>query len=329
MRAAWYERLGPAAEVLQVGDCEAPQPGPGEVLVRIAASGVNPSDWKKRSGWQYGPMTAPRVIPHNDGAGVIEAVGDGVSAQRVGERVWLFGAQAGGRAGGTAAELCAVPADQAVRLPTGMSFEAGACLGVPACTAHFAVFADGRITGQTILIPGAAGAVGHYAVQFAKWSGATVIATVSSREKAEHARAGGADHVIDYRREDVVGRVKEMTDGQGVDRIVEVDFGANLAADAELIKPNGVIASYSSTRIPEPVLPYYPLAFKGVTLRLVQGYLIPPQHRRQAIEDIAAMSVEGSLQHAVARRYPLSQIAAAHEASERGEVIGNIVVTIG
>ena len=330
MRAAWYERTGPARAVLRVGELPDPAPGPGEVLVRIRASGVNPSDTKQRGGWRDATMRFPRVVPHADGAGTIVAAGAGVDGGRVGERVWVWNAVAlydSSRAFGTAAELCALPAAQAVPLPAGVDVDAGACRGVPACTAHRAVFADGPVAGMTLLVQGGAGAVGHYAVQMAKRGGARVIATVSSPEKAAHARTAGADATVDRRREDVVARVRALAGAGGVDRIIEVDLGANLAQDAALIRANGIIASYSSTSVPEPVFPYYPLAFKGVTVRLVQGFNLPAPARAAAIADIARWSQEG-LVHAIGARLPLAEIAAAHELVERGGALGNVVVTI-
>ena len=324
MRAVWYERTGPAAEVLQVGELPTPDPGPDEVLVRIHASGINPSDTKRRAGWRKEGLEYPLIVPHSDGAGIIEAVGEGVDPSRIGERVWLFNAQRG-RAFGTCAEYCALPAGQAVPLPPTASFEEGACLGVPAQTAHFAVTADGGLDGRTVLVQGGAGAVGHYAIQWAKRAGARVITTVSSDEKAAHARSAGADHVIDRKRTDVAGAVLDLAPG-GVDRIVEVDLGANMAIDVATIAANGTIASYSSTAVPEPVLPYYPLAYKGVTLRLVQAYILPPAARSRAIDDLGETLRAQALVHALAGCFPLEQTIAAHELAEAPGTIGNVVV---
>ncbi len=331
MRAAWYERTGPAREVLEIGTVPDPRPGPGEVLVRIRASGVNPSDTKQRAGWRGAKLAAARIVPHADGAGEIVAAGDGVDARRIGARVWLYNAVAlydGSRSAGTAAEFCALPAAQALDLPARLEFAAGACLGIPACTAHRAVFADGPVAGQTMLVQGGGGAVGHYAVQFAKLGGARVIATTGSPAKAAHARAAGADAVIDRHHEDVAARVLEWTGGTGVDRIIEVDFGANVLVDVPLIRANGVIASYSSTAVPEPTFPYYPLALKGVTVRLIQGFNLPPAARRAAIDDIAHWSDAGRLVHAIGARFDLAEIAAAHECVEGGDTVGNVVVDI-
>lgn len=331
MLAAWYDRTGPARDVLKLGELPDPVAAPGDVVVRMHASGVNPSDTKHRGGWRGWAMPFARIVPHSDGAGIIAAVGAGVPPSRLGERVWVFNATAlydASRGSGTAAQLCAVPAVQAISLSDAVGFDAGACFGIPACTAHRAVFAEGAVSGQTILVQGAAGAVGQYCVQMAKLGGADVIGTVSSPEKAAAAAGAGAHIVIDRKREDVVARVMALTAGRGVDRIIEVDLGANLAIDVPLIKANGTIASYSSTAVPEPVFPYYPLAFKGVTLRLVQGFNLPPAARAAAIADIAAWSSTGQLRHAIAARFPLAEIAAAHELLESGRAIGNIVVEI-
>lgn len=326
MRAAWFEETGPASQVLQVGELDTPVPGPDQGLVRLFASGVNPADVKLRSGWLKVQEGFRRIIPNCDGAGVIEAVGEGVPPSRLGERVWLHTSKESPQ--GTAAEYIALNAAELHTLPEDLSFAVGACIGVPVVTAHHAVLIDGPVEGQTVLVAGGAGAVGHYAVQIAKLGGATVIATVSSAEKAAHAKEAGASHVINYRTEDLAARVLEVTGGAGVDRIVEVDLGANVTADAEIIKANGVIASYSSTSQREPVLPYYPLALKGVMLRLVQAYIMTPEKRRRMLDDIAAWLASDALIHTIGRRFGLDEIAAAHEAVEQGAVMGNVVIEI-
>ncbi len=331
MRASWYERTGPAAEVLQWGELPVPRAGPGEVLVRIHASGVNPSDTKMRAGWRNTPMVFPRVVPHADGAGEVVAVGEGIDHALVKARVWVYNATSlydASRAMGTAAQYCALPAEQVVRLAAGTDFTQGACLGVPACTAHRAVFSEGPVKGQTILVQGGAGCVAHYAIQLATLAGARVIATVSSAAKAAHARAAGAQETVLYTQEDVVHRVLELTRAQGVDRIIEVDLGANLSIDVQLIKPNGHIASYSSSTVPEPLFPYYPLAYKGVNLRLVQGFNLPAAARAAAIRDITRWCELGRLQHAIGAVFPLDQIARAHEAVEQRASTGNVVVQV-
>ncbi|MCG8469661.1 MAG: NADPH:quinone reductase [Gemmatimonadetes bacterium] len=329
MKAAWYETTGPARAVLRVGEVPTPAPGPADVRVRVATSGVNPSDTKRRAGWLGLEMSHRRVIPHSDGAGVIDSVGRDVDAGRIGERVWLWNAGGGERALGTAAEYVVLPADQAAPLPAGVDPSVGAGLGVPGCTAHYAVLGDGPVGGQRLLVQGGAGAVGQLAVQLATLSGAEVLATVSGPEKGEVARGAGARAVIDYRREDVVERVMEETAGRGVDRVIEVDLAANLEIDVRVLVPNGTIASYSSTSDPSPRIDYYPLAFKDLRVHFVQGYLLPPPARREAIRDLGMWLSAGQLEVPIGARFDLDHIAEAHEALESGRVSGQIVVDIG
>ena len=328
MKAIWYRETGPAREVLRVGELDPPRPGAGEVCVRVAASGVNPSDTKRRGGWIGLTMPHARIVPHSDGAGVIDAVGEGVDPGRIGERVWLWNAQGGGRPFGTAAEFVSLPADRAVTLPESASFADGAGLGVPGGTAHYAMFGDGPVGGQRILVQGGAGAVGHLAVQLATLCGAEVIATVSGPAKAAVARGGGARHVIDYRREDVAARVLDLTEGEGVDRIIEVDLAANLDTDVAVLRPNGTIASYSSTSGPELRLAYYPLAFKDVRIHFVQGYLLPTAARRAAIRDLTTWLAAGQLEVRIAATFPLADTAGAHELLESGRANGKILVEV-
>jgi NADPH:quinone reductase len=328
MRAAWYERKGPAREVLQVGQLARPEPGPGEVRVRVHVSGINPSDTKGRGVWAGNTtMLFPRIVPHQDGAGAIDAVGTDVPPARVGERVWLYEAQRG-RPFGTAAEYVVVPSGNAVRLPDGVSFADGACLGVPAMTAHRCLFADGPITGQMVMVTGAAGGVGQYAVQLAKWGGATAIATVSSAEKAELARAIGADQIINYRDEDVAARVQAITGAAGVDRIVEVAFGANLGVSLQVLKTNGVIATYSSDAEMTPSIPFGQFLVKDITVRFVLVYVMGQAAHQAAIQDITT-ALEAGLLHPVAvQRFALDDIAAAHEAVETGHTAGKVLIDL-
>jgi NADPH:quinone reductase len=328
MRAAWYERKGAAREVLQIGELPIPQPGSGEVCVRVMVSGINPSDTKGRIGWRgQTDMPFPRIIPHQDGSGVIDAIGADVPESRLGERVWLYEAQRG-RAFGTAAEYVVVPSSNAVRLPEGVSFTDAACLGVPAMTAHRCLFADGPIAGKTVLVTGAAGGVGQYAVQLAKWGGATVLATISSAEKAEQARAIGADYAINYRDEDVAARIQELIGGAGVDRIVEVAFGANLPVSLQVLKTNGVIATYSSDADPTPTIPFGQLLGKDLTVRFVLVYVMGDTAHQDAIRDITT-ALEAGLPHAVAvQRFSLNEIAAAHEAVETGHTAGKVLIDL-
>ena len=325
MRAAWYEANGPARAVLRVGEMPTPEPGPGEVRVKIHASGVNPSDVKARAGATR-KIAFPRVVPHSDGAGEIDRAGAGVPERRIGERVWLWNAQYR-RPFGTAAEYCVVPAEQAVALPRQTSFASGACLGVPALTAYHAVMLDGAaaIEGATLLVAGGAGAVAHYAIQFAKSAGAAVLATVSSDAKASHARAAGADHTIDYRREDVGARVKELTRGQGVARIIEVDLAKNAPLIPTLLAPRGTVVIYGSGG-GEAALHSSFCLNAHATLKFFIVYGIEDAARGRAIAGITDRLARGALVTAVARTWPLAEIAAAHEAVEAGTLIGKAVV---
>ncbi len=326
MRAAWHAEFGPAAEVLQIGELDTPDPADGEVLVRVCASGINPLDVKKRAGAR-GALEVDRAIPHYDGAGVIEAVGAGVDPARIGERVWLFEGQYG-RWLGTAAEYISLPSSRAAPLPDSVSFADGACLGIPALTAHRAVCADGSVAGQTVLVTGAAGAVGSYAVQFAALQGATVIGTVSSEAKAAQAIADGAAHTINYKTEDVVARVKELTGGAGVDRVVEVELGGNMPVTSRVIAVNGVIAAYASMAVPEVPLPFYPLLRTGPTIEIVACFTVPEADKLQGVRDISEWLATGKLRHHVGAIYPLDEIARAHEAVESGSVIGGVVLEV-
>jgi NADPH2:quinone reductase len=325
VRAAWYERKGPAREVLVVGEMADPEPGPGEVRIRVRASGVNPGDVKKRAGWLGFPMSDPRVIPHSDGAGTIDAVGAGVDLARVGERVWCHGAQSY-RPFGTAAELVVVPAGQALELPEAVSFEQGACLGIPALTAHRAVFADGPVHGQAVLVAGAAGAVGSMATDLADWGRATVLATVRRAEDRERARSAGAAHALVLGDGDVAEQVRALAP-EGVQRIVEVDLAANAQLDLDVLATGGVVAAYASSE-PEPRLPFWPLLFANATIRLLGGDDFPPEAREQAARDVVACLRAGRLRARVGARFALAGIAAAHEAVEGGSVRGRVVVEL-
>jgi NADPH2:quinone reductase len=328
MRAAFYEQTGPARTVLQLADLPDPAPGPGEVRVRLLWSGVNPSDVKARAGLRAGPMPFPRIIPHSDGMGVVDAVGEGVSPARIGERVWLWNA-AWGRASGTAAECIALPSGQAVRLPDGVSDEIGACLGIPATTALQAVLTRGGVAGKSVLIAGGAGAVGHYAVQCARLLGASqVISTVSSEAKAALVREAGADVVIDYRSENVAERVARATGGRGVDRIIEVDVAANGLMNIELVRPDGEWIVYGSGT-PQFTLPFFSLASRNVAVCFILIYTLNAADRQRVIETLTRLLAEGALRHNIAARLPLERIADAHEQVEQGRTAGNIVLATG
>lgn len=328
MRAASYERVGPAAEVLQLTDLPDPQPAAGEVRVRVLWSGVNPSDVKTRGGVRSKTLPFPRIIPHSDGMGVVDRVGEGVDARRIGERVWLWNA-AWGRPFGTAAEFICLPARQTVPLPEGVSGEAGACLGIPALTAMHAVLMAGGVAGKTVLVAGGAGAVSHYALQIASRMGAgRLVTTVSSEAKATLARAAGADIVIDYKREPVAERLKEITGGRGVDRVIELDLAANAALDCEVLRTGGEVVAYGSS--PQPLnLPFPVLLAKNIELRFFMVYHLDEADRARATAALQRMLARGELQHNVALRLPLAKIAEAHEIVEQGRAMGNVVLQVG
>jgi NADPH:quinone reductase len=321
MKAALYRRTGPAAEVLRVEEIERPQPGPGEVLVRVRASGINPTDYKSRAGMTPRPIDGFQ-IPHQDGAGIIEAVGAGVDPGRVGERVWLWLAAAG-RRWGTAAEWTVVPDQHAVPLPDGASFDLGASLGVPAMTAHYCLFADGPIDGQTVLVAGGAGAVGHFAIELAKRAGARVITTVSSHEKAALAEKAGADLVVKYTMADAVQKVRAFA--PAVDRVIEVALGANLALDLAVSRVGTTIVTYAAEAA-DPVLPVRACMTANVILRFMLLYTVPAAALERAAADITAALAAGDLTGLPVHKFSLDSIAAAHEAAEAG-VVGKIIVT--
>ena len=326
MKAAYFERTGPARDVLKVGDVPDPSPKEGEVLVRMRVSGVNPSDVKTRGGSSGRPVLG-KVIVHNDGAGEIVAVGSGVGKGRVGERVWLHNTD-WTKPLGTAAELVAAPAANAEPLPEGYGFDEGACFGVPLLTAWHGVMVAGPVAGKTVFVTGGAGAVGHYAIQIAKAKGAAVIASISSDAKAKAAREAGADHVVNYRSEDVPAAVAKITGGKGVDHYVEVNLSANGRMLDKLMAYAGRIAVYGSD---EAVA-----AFESRALRVKQAvmyfynvYALPQEVLRAAKDDLAGMLKATRLQTLIAERFPIDRIAEAHEAVESGRLLGNAVVEVG
>jgi NADPH2:quinone reductase len=322
MRAARYEHNGPAREVLRIEEVDRPEPGPGEVRVRVHLSGVNPTDWKSRSGATARPIDEFQ-IPHHDGAGVIDAVGEGVDPGRVGQRVWLWYA-ASGRRWGTAAEWTVVPGERAVPLPDGVSMELGASLGVPAMTAHRCLFSGGPIDGKTVLVAGGAGAVGHFAIELAKRAGARVITTVSSDHKAALARRAGADHVVNYRDADAVEQIRAIS--PRVDRIIEVALGPNLKLDLAVSRPETMIVVYAADG-PDPVLPVRACMTANILFRFVLLYGVPEAALRQAVADITAALREGALSELPVTRFPLEAAAEAHDAVQSGTV-GKVVLDL-
>lgn len=323
MKAVWYEELGPAREVLKSGEMESPDPGPGEVRVKLHASGVNPADVKRRGLGTYG-MEHPHIIPNSDGAGVIDALGDGVSGLEAGQRVWLFNGQRQGRAFGTAAEYITLASWLVAPLPDDLSFDEGACLGIPCMTGHHNVFSDGPVNGKTVLVTGGAGAVGHYAVQWATRGGATVIATVSSDAKAAHAIAGGAHHTINYRDPDAADQILELTDGDGVERIVEVDLAANLDLTSKVLATGGTIAVYATTGDPQKLM--LRMALRNAIIRFMVLHSVPRTAIDAARADIVTWLAEGHGLHTVAGTFPLGQCVEAHEFVESGDKLGTVIV---
>ncbi len=323
MKAVQYERQGVSAEVLRVVDLPAPDPGPGEVRVRVRFSGVNPTDWKSRSGATPRPVDGFQ-IPHHDGSGVIDAVGAGVDSGRLGQRVWLWLAAAG-RRWGTAAEWTVVPQRQAVALPDHVSLELGASLGVPALTAHRCLFADGELVGRTVLVAGGAGAVGHFAVQLAKHAGARVVATVSGPAKAELARAAGADLVVNYRNPDAVEQIRAFA--ERVDRVVEVNLATNLTLDLALAGPDTVVAVYAADA-PDPELPVRACMTANVVLRFVLLYGVPGAELDRGVADVSAALQARALTELPVHRFPLEECAAAQDAVQGGAV-GKVLLDLG
>ena len=323
MKAAYYEANGSARDVMRVQDIDTPQPGRGEVRVKLATSGVNPSDVKSRQGLAR-KIAFPRVIPHSDGAGVIDAVGDGVAASRIGERVWVWNGQ-WKRAFGTAAEYITLPAAQAVALPDAVSFAEGACLGIPAMTAYHAVALAQLGPGSRMLVSGGAGAVGQYVIQFAKMAGATVLTTVSSAEKAAAAREAGADHTIDYKHDDVGAKVKAVAP-EGVDAVIEMDLTANAKLLPAVLRPKGSVIVYGT--LPEATIPAAFCLVNSIRIQFFLVYELSETERAAAVAAITAGLKSGRLKNRVAQpTYKLADIVAAHEAVEKG-TLGNVVVTL-
>ena len=320
MRAAFYERNGTARDVMRVGDVETPHATAGEVRVKLAVSGVNPSDVKSRQGLTR-KIAWPRVIPQSDGAGTIDEVGAGVPKSRLGERVWIWNGQ-WKRPFGTAAEYIVLPSEQAAQLPDNVSFEAGACLGIPAMTAFHAVALVDLEPQSRVLISGGGGAVSQYAIQFAKKRGAAVITTISSPEKASAASEAGADHCIDYKREDVGARMREVTGGALADCVIELDLSANAKLLPAVLRPKGRVVIYGTG--PEATLPSAFCLTNTIGLQFFLVYELDAAERAAALAGIAEAS--SWLKHRIAQpTYTLDNIAAAHEAVERG-ALGNVIV---
>jgi NADPH:quinone reductase len=324
MIAAWYAQQGPAAEVLQVGELPTADPGQGEVRVRLALSGVSPGDIKKRQGWLGSPMAFPRIVPHSDGAGVIEAVGQGVDAARLGQRVWVYGAQSY-RPLGTAAQATVVPDALAVALPDGVSDQVGACLGIPGITAHRAVFGDGPVAGQTIVVHGVRGSVASLAGQLARWAGAEVIGTVRTDAEIAGVSPATADHVVSL-QSDPAAAIRALAP-HGVGRIVEVALSANADLDVAIASNGAVIAAYASPH-DRPELPFWPMLFANMTIRLLGSDDFPQDARDAAARDLTTAARESALSIPVGDVIPLARIAEAHELIESGRPDGRVLVSL-
>lgn len=327
MKACWFEKFGTANDVLQLGEQPKPVAGPSQVLVKMKTSGVNPSDVKKRAGSIPTLLDAGLVIPHSDGAGVIEAVGEGVNAARVGERVWVYQAQYA-RQLGNAAEYVALDANRAVILPDTTSFAEGACIGIPVMTAHRGVFGDGGVDGKLVLITGGAGRVGFYAIQWAKIGGATVVATASNAADQALCKELGADIVINHRDENWGSKLLEATGGRKVDRVVEVEFGGNLPEVLKCINIGGYIATYASMGVPQPQLPFFQMMYLDLTIRMVIVYGMPEAAKEHAIADITKALKDGKLKHRIAHEVGFDDIAKSHQLIEQGGFGGCVVVNI-
>ena len=326
MKAVWYEKVGDAKDVLQFGQIDDPSPNSHEVLISVKTSGVNPSDVKTRAGAR-GELQFSRVIPHSDGAGIIIDVGKNVNPNRVGEKVWIWNA-AFGRPNGTCAELIALPEDQAVTMNDNVSFEAGACLGIPASTAYYGIFANGSVENKTLMVTGGAGAVGFYGIQLAKWAGANVISTVSSEKKAKIAKDAGADLILNYKEDDIVNSVLDYTKGNGVDRVLEVEFGGNILINQNIVKPNGTIAAYASATVMEPTLPFYNLMFKGIKINTFLIYSISKEERKTVTGGISKALNENAIKHIIASTHSIESVVDAHYAVESNKNIGNVIINI-
>ena len=327
MRSIVYSKFGPAKEVLEEKDVQMPSPAEGEVLVEIKFSGANPSDAKSRAGGRPG-VTKPQfdqIIPNSDGSGVITSVGQGVERERVGQRVWIWNGQ-WQRPNGTAAEYISLPSEQAVSMPDNMSFETGACLGIPGLTAAYCTLGDGLLKGKTVFISGGAGAVGHNCIQLAKWSGAKVIAT-GSKARFDHISNAGADHILDYRDPNLVETVLQLSPG-GVDRAIEVEFGENVNILHQITKPNGSISLFGGAKNMNPTFPFGPYLFKALKINIALIYILPKEDRDEAIKFLHDAHEDGALKLAIGKIFALEDCADAHDATLTSGRKGSVLIRI-
>ena len=327
MRVAKYSEFGAAKDVLSVGEIPMQPPGDNEVSIEIRTSGVNPSDVKKRAGAFPDLLSNGFVVPHSDGAGKIVDVGKNISQKRIGERVWIYQGQFE-RDHGTAAEFINIDSKLAVHLPDQAPYEIGACIGIPIMTAHRCVYSDGKVDGKNILVTGGAGRVGNYAIQWAKLSGANVVATASNDFDKEICLSAGADQVVNHKDEDWGLSALDANHGEKFDRVVDVEFGANLENTLNIMKTGAIIATYSSTKNPQPQLPFLRMMYMDLTIRLVIVYAMPEQAKKDAISDITDALKKDKLKHRVMKTFSLNEISSAHELVESGATDGCIILSI-
>jgi len=328
MKAGLYREKGDAHSVLSIEDIDVPRMGPDDVLIRLHASGINPSDVKMRAGQSLGGMEMPfpEVIPHSDGAGIIDAVGDKVKGFTQGERVYVFNAGFK-RAFGTAAEMLVIPSEQVCHLPDGISFAHGACLGIPAMTAVHAVTRAPSIEGKQVFISGGGGVVGRYAIQVARALGAGSIITTASSELSRNTALGaGADHVLDYRQSDLAQAVMDLSGG--IDHAIEAEFGVNATMLGQVMNINGSVAAYGSALDKTPTLPFYDFMFKNITVHMMLVYLLDRETRKSATDLLAELLTAGSITENIAATFPLDRIADAHEMVEASSKSGSVLLSL-
>ena len=327
MRAITYSEFGMSTDVLKLRELPVPKADEGEVLVSLEYSGSNPSDAKSRAGNRPG-ITKPQfeeIVPNSDGSGIITAVGEGVDKTRIGERVWIWNGQ-WQRPNGTAAEYITVPSDQAVEMPDDMSFETGACLGIPGLTASYCTLGDGPVKGKTVFVSGGAGAVGHTCIQLAKWSGANVIAS-GSENGFEHIREAGADHVFDYRDPDLSKKILDICPS-GVDRAIEVEFGENVNLLHKIVRQNGEISLYGGAKNMNPTFPFGPYLFKALKINIALIYILPKDDRDRAIKALHDAHSDGALKMAIGHVFDFNDFAQSHDATLTPGRKGSVLVKI-
>jgi len=325
MKAIWYTRQGAAHDVLQFGEQPEPHAAAGEVRIRLYASGINPADIYRRAGPNF-QMDGPLIIPNSDGAGIVDEAGRGADRALIGKRVWLYNGQRNGRVFGTAAAYITISDDLVRELPRNTTFNQGACLGIPAMTAHVAVARGGDLKGRNVFISGGAGAVGNYAIQWAKRFGARVITTVSSDEKAAHAKAAGADVTVNYKSADVAAAIREFTGGKGLTHVVDLDFGANVGLLVPLMAAGGTLAYFATKGNLTPVFPADDFMRRNLTLSGIVLNGVPLAQRHRAQDDITQWLQEGGMQHTISSVHPLAKTAEAHDAVQAGTKRGTVVV---